>query len=293
LFILLATALACSRFPILAAETPATGATPSAPPVQTVIAEPNGQPESQSPTAAPTAQPPAEIAQPSCDRANFSYNGVCLTIDAVVAQSGNGETVAAMLPQPDGAWWDVNPEYRRITLNGYVLNDTFHTPAINIYPIKEYAAMAEGAAAALKDLTALLQNRSASPTETLPFLPPWNAGQVFHCCTAFVAFQNGTGIRYLTEYAQYAAPANNHDLFYTFQGLTADGNWYVSAVFPISNTILPPSFESVSAEEMDKIAQDYEPYRDAIISTLENQPADTFKPLISQLDGMIASLLVQ
>jgi len=44
---------------------------------------------------------------------------------------------------------------------------------------------------------------------------------------------------------------------------------------------------------MDKIAQDYEPYRDAIINTLENQPADTFKPLISQLDGMIASLLVQ
>jgi hypothetical protein len=292
LFILLATALACSRFPILVVETPAT-ATLSAPSEQTVIAEPNDQPESQSPTAEPLEQPASEIGQPSCDRANFSYNGVCLTIDSAVAQSGNGETVAAMPPQPDGAWWDVNPEYRRITLNGYVLNDTFHTPAINIYPIKDYAAMAEGAATALKDLNALLQNQPASPGETLPFLPTWNAGQVFHCCTAYIKFQNGTGVRYLTEYAQYAAPANNHDLFYSFQGLTADGNWYISAILPISNTILPASYDSLDAADMEKITQDYESYREAIVKTLEDQPAETFKPLLSQLDGMIASLLVQ
>jgi hypothetical protein len=290
LFILLAAALACSRFPFSAVEAPAT----AVPSEQTVIVEPNNQPEQlQFPTAEPSALPASETGEPSCESANFSYNGVCLTIDTAVARSGNGETVAATLPQPDGPWWDVNPEYRKITLNDYVLNDTFHTPTINVYPIHEYVAMAEDAAAVLKDLTALLQERPVSPSETLPFLPSWNAGQVLHCCTAYLDFQNGTGVRYLTEYAQYAAPANNHDLFYTFQGLSDDGNWYISAVLPISNTILPANFESFSAEEMDKIAQDYEPYRDAIIETLENQPADTFKPMMSQLDGMIASLLVQ
>ncbi|HEX9387675.1 MAG TPA: hypothetical protein VF918_15235, partial [Anaerolineales bacterium] len=53
-----------------------------------------------------------------------------------------------------------------------------------------------------------------------------------------ISFQNGQGVRFLTEYAQYAASANNHDLFYHFQGLTRDGAYYIIAILPITVPVL-------------------------------------------------------
>ncbi|MEO8354588.1 MAG: hypothetical protein ABI621_01610 [Chloroflexota bacterium] len=44
-----------------------------------------------------------------------------------------------------------------------------------------------------------------------------------HPLMQVINFQNGRGIRFLTQYAQYPAPINNHELFYHFQGLTNDG----------------------------------------------------------------------
>ena len=68
---------------------------------------------------------------------------------------------------------------------------------------------------------------------------PSMPGKMFHAQYQVFPFGSGGGIRYLTLYAQYYAPINNHDLFYTYQGLTNDGKYWVSAILPINNPILP------------------------------------------------------
>ena len=53
-----------------------------------------------------------------------------------------------------------------------------------------------------------------------------------------IKFQVPEGVRFLTEYAQYPASANNQDLFYQFQGLSRDGAYYIVAIFPITVPVL-------------------------------------------------------
>lgn len=47
---------------------------------------------------------------------------------------------------------------------------------------------------------------------------------------------DGGGIRYLTQFGQAAGLITNPELFYTFQGLTDDGAYYVAAVFPVAQS---------------------------------------------------------
>ena len=74
-------------------------------------------------------------------------------------------------------------------------------------------------------------------------LPPgrcFNPGHVIASNIDTIPFQNGSGVRFLTEYAQYFAYVNNTDLFYHYQGLTADGQYYVIVILPLTAPVLPP-----------------------------------------------------
>ena len=59
-------------------------------------------------------------------------------------------------------------------------------------------------------------------------------------------FVSGIGVRFLTEYAQYFVPVNNHDLFYTYQGLTNDGQYWISVILPINHPDLPANADNSS-----------------------------------------------
>ena len=63
-------------------------------------------------------------------------------------------------------------------------------------------------------------------------LPLMNAVQQMHTRVEYVQFKGGEGVSYLAQYAQGPVPVNNGELFYTFQGLTDDGEFYVSAILP-------------------------------------------------------------
>ena len=54
-------------------------------------------------------------------------------------------------------------------------------------------------------------------------------------------------MRFLTEYAQYTAPVNNHELFYHFQGVTRDGAYYIIAIFPITVPVLAETSDAAAA----------------------------------------------
>ena len=151
----------------------------------------------------------------------------------------HAETVAAVVGQEDAPWWELAPEHVRVTLQGYALQGKFHDAEIVVFPAAEYGAVNESAAANIQMLQGVLSNPGSVPdSKNLPHITFFNAGPVFQAQVAVVPFQGGYGIRALTEYAQYAAPVNNNDMFYHFQGLTSDGKKYIVAILPVT---APPS----------------------------------------------------
>jgi hypothetical protein len=94
-----------------------------------------------------------------------------------------------------------------------------------------------------------------------------------------------------THYAQAYVPVNNHELFYTFQGLTDDGSAYVAAILPVSHPALP-SNQMAYEGNLDTLAQNFDTYIADIEEQFNVQDAPSFTPNLSLLDAMIQSLEV-
>jgi hypothetical protein len=183
------------------------------------------------------------------------------------------------------------PAHVEFSLNGYALPDTFHEPRILVYPVAEFEAINEYARKTIADMRQLLVDRPAAPKE-IPFLPPFHAGQMMRAQIAYIDFQNGKGVRFLTQYAQTYLPINNHELFYTFQGLTSDGQYYVAAILPVSHPILPADQMAYEGGDLDTLAQSFDTYIAEIEEQLHTHDASSFTPDLNLLDAMIQSLEV-
>ncbi len=275
--------LACTVLSLLlSACGPALAATqlPTVPPVQN--AQPTAtslpvQPATEAPvstaTSAPTAAP--SVAEISLDLAGTASD---LSIETIAAVTDNG-----------GAYWEILPEHRVATLQGYPQSVNALQPQIFVFPLADLSSFNETAGKAAAELQGLLQSRQ--PGEKLPFLPLYNEMQVMHAQVQFLDFKNGQGVRFLTQYDQAPYKVNNAELFYTFQGLTSDGKYYVAAVLPVSHPDLPASqvIFSENADEMSK----FQPYLVGVVSWLDVQPGSGFTPDLAKLDAMMQSMEVK
>ena len=265
---------------------------PTAPP--TSVAQPTGE-ASTAPTTQPAEEAATTLPEPTTapeptavPPPDVAYEGISFSYDPSIAADVQGAT----MPAEDGAggWeWEIVPQHVVLNFDGYVLPDAFHNPAIIVYPADEFAAMSEIAAGTISDLRNLLQAKPPSP-EHIPFLPVWNAAQFLQANVAYIDFQNGTGVRFLTQYGQAANPINNHDLFYTFQGLTHDSRYYVVAILPASNPILPADGSTIPGDDYGAFADDFANYVTDIEMQLSAQAASSFAPDLVLLDEMIQSL---
>ena len=205
-----------------------------------------------------------------------------------VAQSVTAEGIAAVPAGSDRAWWEPMPQYITVTLAGYPVAVHQLKPQIFVYPVKDLGVneVAQKSAAALQKL---LQDKQAG--KDLPFLPLYNATQVMHAQMSYLDFKNGKGVRYLTQFAQGIVPINNHELFYTFQGLTGDGQYYVAAVLPVNLASLPADGKWNGQEP--PVGSDYRKYVDGVVSILNQQSASTFTPDLRKLDELIQSIEIK
>jgi putative hemolysin len=220
-----------------------------------------------------------------------AYEGVRFFYNQAIAAGVAGETVAA----EEYMSGEVIPEHVRFSFSGYTLAGAFHDPRIIVYPVSAFAAdgMAADTAASLRSL--LDSGQLPAPGggfagATIPFLPLFNAGQLLHTQMAFLDFQNGRGVRFLTEYAQYFAPINNTDLFYTFQGLTDDGEFYVAAILPVAHPSLPADASQIPGGDPEAFADAYDTYANDMAVQLAGYGSSEFTPDLALLDGLIASL---
>ncbi|KAF0107778.1 MAG: hypothetical protein FD146_1409 [Anaerolineaceae bacterium] len=239
--------------------------------------------------AAPPVTEAPIVSAPTPAPVNVTCNGVSLYIDPALGSSYSCQTI------PESAEdMAIHPQYTEITFHGYPLANTFFTPRIDIFPVQRFSEMAPDF---IPGRVQMLQNLIAGgmPGDSdLPLLPIFNAAQVFTARYGVVGFQNGSGIRYLTLYAQYAAPINNHDLFYTFQGLTSDGQYWVSVILPISNPILPADgVNPPGGQSWEDFSNNYQAYAADMTVQLNAQPPDSFAPAITLLDALINSIIIQ
>ena len=284
--------LACG----IAAPIPA----PTQPGVETVVAQTMQALTAAAPVA--TQKPPVEAtasSQPS--GIPVSFQNVSFVIPNGLANGANPETVAAV-GENDGGPWSVAPAHLKFTLTGYPLQGKFFEPYMLVYPAQDFEAVSDGAGQSLGMLRAILASPSAPLSkDKLPSVPGFNAAMVFASNTSVLPFQNGSGVRMLTEYAQYFASVNNQDLFYQFQGLTSDGKYYIIAILPVNAPFLAADEDPAAPVPSDGIAfpdyntageAEFTAYYQAMTDKLNATSPEAFTPTLSQLDALIASISI-
>jgi hypothetical protein len=122
--------------------------------------------------------------------------------------------------------------------------------------------------------------------QQLPFLPLLDQQQMMQAQISYFNFKNGQGIRYLTQFSQGFNPINNHDLVYTYQGLSDDGKYYISAILPVNLSSLPSGASPIPGDN-------YDSYVAGIVQQLNSQQPIDFKPGLSYLDDLMASFEIK
>jgi len=230
------------------------------------------------------------------------YRNVTLEFDASLAKEYLAETIPAVplenpTDKPDG----VAPQHTLITLkDSYAAHlhrersSPFAIPRIYVFPAtdnqdprfnEEYPTLRQ----AVSDLNTLLGRRAGASPESIPFLPWADERQLFIGRKKMVRFRDGRGVFFLTQYDQEAAPVTNASLVYTFQGLTDDNEWYVSAIFPVAAHGLPASGHGGGGEAFPA---GYDEYIRQTTDRLNRLPSKDFTPGMALLEEIIRSLKV-
>lgn len=230
-------------------------------------------------------QPPTETPEPTPEP-DVSFQGVSFSYEESLASSITPETIPADADAAVESW--ANPEHIQFTLDGYPLSGTFHQPRIMVFPVDAYKTINPTAGEIIAQLQQLLADNPTNP-EVIPFLPVFHAGQFMQAHVKYLDFQNGSGVRFLTQYGQDAWPINNEDLFYAFQGLTLDGQYYISAILPVSHPSLP---DPGSVPMDDAFYENFMNYVADIERQLSAEHEDSFTPALWLLDVMIQSFEV-
>jgi hypothetical protein len=232
------------------------------------------------PTTEPTAAP------------DVSYNGVSFSYNHFLGGGVNQEVLPAVQPDSNSAPFDVIPQHFAFTFTNYTLSNTFHTPQILVLPVDDYINMIPELKPRVELLKSLIASRPATVTNDLPFLPMWNAGMVFHSNLKYIDFKNGSGIRFLTMFSQGIMPVTNDSLFYTYQGITSDGKYYISIVMPVHTPKLPNEAD-LTQQDYDSINNNYNQYIQTVSSVLDTQDNSRYSPNLDWLDEMAASFSIK
>ncbi len=250
---------------------------------------------------APTTSPITEFTVDSqTNTVSVTFGGITFTYNGTVSKTVQADSVFAVQSDATNPMTQPAPEYVEFTFDDSHGSDTtqFIKANIGIYPVDAYSAVNDLAKQRLDTLKTLLAQKPATITaQEIPDLPPVNAGQVFHSNVKYLTFDKGTGIRFLTTYAQAVAAITNEQLLYQFVGLSDDGKTLISATFPVKSGQLADKFEddkNFPDITSPQASQLFDAYVKQVISKLEAAPSSDFKPNLDDLDTLLQSIaLVQ
>ncbi len=270
---------------------PATTPTPTLPAVSPTVLQ-----RFPTPTLTLTPTP-----VPTAGDTSYQLQGVFFVMPKCLSAAPSVSIVQAVLPDPNAGPLMYFPQHRQIVLDRYPLQEKYFVPLIRVFPVAEFAAMTELTAGRVTRMSELLETQTWKPGDTIPLLPGYSMMQVFQAQVKFLDFKNGRGIRWLTELAQYSAPVNNRDLFYSYQGVTSDGEYWVSVMLPVNAAYLQETYDSTEvpttglafpAPGSTILAQELESYYTLMLRLLNNTPDAGFTPALDCLDQLVSSIAV-
>ena len=251
--------------------------------------------ELSSPEASPTTEPtltatkapsPTPTLSPTPESIEVEVEGVSFSYDQALANTIKDEKIPAQLLGIDGgsSYFRGVPDYAYFTFN--VETPGGRPSTLVIQPIKDgngdyYGTLDNFYRAEIERLVAQLAetpSTSANPADIQ---------------LAYLDFASGEGVRtisYLPS-ALGPEPITNQEIYYVFRGLTSDGSMQVVLNYSISTDVLSDT-ASLTAEELQTIANDSQGYITGIMDSLASLSAEQFTPQLALLDEMIASLSV-
>ncbi|MCB0167425.1 MAG: WG repeat-containing protein [Anaerolineae bacterium] len=169
-----------------------------------------------------------------------------------------------------------------------------------IYPVEAYETMAEEAGVdtvsdRLDALRTLLADRPETIEDPIPVLADFgSAVQDLVAQVQYLDFNGGSGIRFITHYGVDDSPITDYDTFYTFQGLTDDGQYYIAFYNPASTALLPSDLAAIDTllEDPAEFKENYQTYLKETTDALDQASPADFTPDLSQLDTMLESLQI-
>jgi hypothetical protein len=228
----------------------------------------------------------------------LSYNGFGFSFDNALAQNVDITHFAgdpADLQQPGG------PEVRHTEFTLYsgdsVPSSYESTASIRVYQTADFAGY-EFPGNQLNALTTLVAQKpdlasymtvpeDNTAGNSLPFMPIFPAAQVIRARARYVENAAVKGITYVTVYRQDVSPFTSDEFFYTFQGLSNDGKYYVSAVFRVNAGVFPA--EIGNDFDYNTFSQQFIPYLKDSVQKLNNAAPTDFTPSLDTLDSVIQS----
>ena len=244
----------------------------------------------------------AQDALPERDSITVSFEGISLTLPTALA----GSLDVALVPeQPyeeqNTPFWDVYPETIMFTAGDYSDGtEFFHTPSIRFYRLDDdMSRFGPEEFGFLREMTEMVDLFNAMPdlqtyvgsdqNTHLPFLPVFNAAQVFRAKPEFIASDYVVGVRYLTFYAQDFFPVADTQLLYTFQGASLVDNYLISVTLPISSGQLLEPGDDFDYETFSATADQY---MEATALMLNGLDDNRYMPTIPMLDEFVLSIVI-
>ena len=259
------------------------------------------KPTSEQPTATNTpdaTNTPTPTVEPTISAPiTVNFAGASFTIPAGLASQARSELVPAKAFNGDSPFEPGNPASVKFSLDGYPLTGKFFEPNITIMPADLYGRIynqSKDTFAAMRDLL----NTGTPKGPSVPFLPVFNAAQVFRAQFKMLPSLAGKGYRFVTKYAQDASPVTNSATFYTYQGLSSDGQYFITVIMPVTSVILPETIDGVTppggvaapALTDPDYGNKYSGYITQLTAALDGLASDKYTPNLDQLDAMVSSI---
>jgi len=234
-----------------------------------------------------------QLTVPNLPLANITCNELSFYLDPALGSGYECETMPESSSSDIPMDIFIYPAHTELTIQNYPLTHTQFPPQVMIYPVNRFSELLPDVLPRrVSDLESLISSGTWSSRE-LPFLPPLPLLQTFFSHETVISFKGGQGVRFITDYNEISHPLSNRTIFYTFQGLTDDGRYWVAVTLPISSPILPAEVDFPPPPEgytNESWFQNYSSYVSDMKDALETQLPGSFSPTINILDSLVKSI---
>lgn len=248
---------------------------------QTAMAAPSAE-DQQNPTPEqPTAPPPTEPA------AQVGVEGALLAYDATLAGQITAQVAEAAV---EGPYQAPHPRHAEFSLMG-------GQGVISMVPVFSYSLVYPDSEQIFAQMQTAINTPQSPGYSNIPEVPVREffniaSHQEFVASPAKINFIGGSGLRFVTVYGiQDISPVDNDNLRYVFQGLTDDGQCYLSIQFNIAHSNLPQSGTIPDEVYLDTTGDLLGTYFGDLAVALSQDEAG-YTPALNTLDAIIGSLEV-